>query len=137
MEPIFYIDTAIWIDCYENRKSGDLDIGKITLEFFKHMLVSKYKILISKVLIRELEKRYSLEQIRGMMKIYETQLIKVSESTAQIYEAKIIAEERRVPPGDVLHAILARDYNAIMISRDNHFQRLKDICIVEKPETII
>ena len=62
---------------------------------------------------------------------------KVDVSDKQREEAKKIAEEREVPKGDVIHAILARDNNAILISRDKHFQLLKDICEVMKPEDII
>ena len=62
---------------------------------------------------------------------------KVGISDEDIKEAKKISEERGLPFGDVMHAILARNNNAILISRDKHFQLLKDICEVVKPEEII
>ena len=52
-------------------------------------------------------------------------------------EAKKIAEERYLPPGDALHAILARDNNLIMITRDKHFKKLGDIAPHYKPEEVI
>lgn len=51
--------------------------------------------------------------------------------------AKKLAIQRDVPRGDSLHAILSRDNEAQLISRDEHFERLKDITVAEKPEEII
>ena len=62
---------------------------------------------------------------------------RVDVSDEQRDEAKKIAEKRRLPKGDVIHAILARDNKAVLVSRDKHFQLLKDICEVVKPEDII
>ncbi|MBI3026645.1 PIN domain-containing protein [Candidatus Woesearchaeota archaeon] len=42
-------------------------------------------------------------------------------------EAKKIAEERNVPAGDALHAIIARDNDLILVTRDSHFRKLEDI----------
>lgn len=52
-------------------------------------------------------------------------------------EAKDIAKKRNLPKGDTLHAIIARDNKAILVSRDKPFKKLKDFCIVVKPEEII
>ncbi|MEK6816313.1 MAG: PIN domain-containing protein [Nanoarchaeota archaeon] len=135
-DQIFYIDTAIWIDCYEDRKSGDLDIGKIAIIFFNFLLASKSKIVISNVLMEELSNFYSLEQIRGMMSLYEHLFIKVNLTKRQMNEAQILKLQRKVPLGDVIHAVLTRDNNAILIARDKHFKILKDICNTEKPEDL-
>ncbi len=62
---------------------------------------------------------------------------KVFVTKEQRDEAKKIAEQRNLPPGDVLHAILARDNNFIMITRDKHFRELGDITKHYKPEDII
>lgn len=35
------------------------------------------------------------------------------------------------------HVILARDNNAIMVTRDEHFYKLTDIVSVKKPEELI
>jgi len=89
------------------------------------------------MLIKELETFYSLEQINGLIKPFEKNLIKVNISKQQMQEAKDIAKKRNLPKGDALHAIIARDSEAILVSRDKHFQKLKDFCIVVKPEEII
>ena len=62
---------------------------------------------------------------------------KIFVTTTQRDEAKKIATERNLPPGDVLHAIIARDNSLIMVTRDKHFKKLEDITKHYKPEEII
>lgn len=62
---------------------------------------------------------------------------KIITNLKQKTEAKKIAQERALPPGDVLHAIIARDNNLVLITRDKHFKQLEDITPYHKPEDII
>jgi len=133
----YYLDTSIWMDYYEDRKDPSKDLGEFAFRLLCKLLASKSKIVVSTFLLRELEVAYSLDKIRGLTKPFEKLMEKVDVSDSQREEAKKIAKERDVPKGDVIHAILARDNNAILVSRDKHFQLLKDICDVVKPEDII
>jgi predicted nucleic acid-binding protein len=133
----YYLDTSIWMDYYEDRTDPSKDIGEFAFKLLCKLLASKSKIVVSTFLLRELETAYSLDKIRGLTIPFEKLMEKVDVSDNQREEAKKIAEERGVPKGDVIHAILARDNNAILVSRDKHFQLLKDICEVMKPEESI
>ena len=62
---------------------------------------------------------------------------KIITTKEQRAEARRIAEERKLPPGDVLHAIIARDNNLILVTRDNDFKQLADISSHYKPEHLI
>ena len=62
---------------------------------------------------------------------------KIFATKEQRDEARKIAEERNLPSGDVLHAILARDNNFILVTRDKHFRELEDITKHYKPEEFI
>ncbi|MBC8501173.1 MAG: type II toxin-antitoxin system VapC family toxin [DPANN group archaeon] len=138
MKKRFYLDTSIWMDVYEDRKGYNQEpLGDFALQLFSRLFSSKSRIIFSDFLLRELEVNYSLEKIRGMILPFEKLMIKISLSYDQKEEAKIIAKERGVPKGDSIHAILARDNSAVLVSRDKHFQLLKDICEVVKPEDII
>jgi predicted nucleic acid-binding protein len=55
----------------------------------------------------------------------------------QVDEARRISRDRSVSRGDALHAVLARDNNAIIITRDKHFEVLYDIVKSLKPEEAI
>ena len=137
MEEKYYLDTSIWMDYYEDRKDHSKDIGEFAFKLLCKLLASKSKVIVSTLLLRELEGSYTLDKVRGLMKPFEKLLEKISIEEIQIKEAKSISRERSLPFGDVLHAILARDNKSILISRDKHFQKLKDICEVLKPEEII
>lgn len=133
----YYLDTSIWMDYYEERKDSSKDIGEFAFRLLCKLLASQSKIIVSTFLLKELETAYSLDRIRGLAKPFEKLMERVSPTELDIKEAKRISEQRKLPFGDVLHAILARNNNAILVSRDKHFQLLEDVCEVVKPEQII
>ena len=131
-------DTSIWMDLYEDRKgfAGE-PLCDYALKLFIQIKAKKYKIVISDLLLKELELHYSLAAINGMMNPFEDLIEKVIVTKEQRDEAKKISLERNVPPNDFLHAILARDNKSILVTRDNHFKQLKDISNYHKPEELI
>ena len=133
----YYLDTSVWMDYYEDRKDSSNDLGDAAFRLLSKLLASKSRIVVSTFLLRELETAYSLDKIRGLALPFEKLMEKVDVSDKQREEAKKIAEERGIPKGDVIHAVLARDNKAILVSRDKHFQLLKDIFEAVKPEEII
>jgi predicted nucleic acid-binding protein len=137
MHEKYYLDTSVWMDYYEDRKDPSRDIGEYAFKLLCKLFASKSIIVVSDFLMRELETYYSLDMIRGMSRPFESIFVKVAASEEQKEEAKRIAKEKNVPNGDALHAILSRDNNSILVSRDRHFQLLKDICESVIPEEII
>jgi len=134
----YYVDTSIWMDLVEDRKGYNNEpLGEYALKLFALIKAKKHKMIISDLLIRELESNYSIEEINGMMLPFQKIMEKVFVTKEQRDKAKKIAEERNLPPGDVLHAIIAKDNNYIMITRDKHFRELEDITKYYKPEEII
>ena len=55
----------------------------------------------------------------------------------KLKEADDLSKEHKISLGDAVHGILARDNNAIMITRDRHFRKLKDKITIKKPEDLI
>ncbi len=138
MKEKYYVDTSIWMDLVEDRKGYNNEpLGSYALKLFAMIKAKKHKMVVSDLLVRELESKYSMEEINGMMLPFQKIMEKVFVTTEQRDEAKKIAKERNLPPGDVLHAIIARDNNYIMITRDKHFRDLLDITKHSKPEEII
>ncbi|HIG95554.1 TPA: type II toxin-antitoxin system VapC family toxin [Candidatus Woesearchaeota archaeon] len=138
MSEKFYIDTSIWIDLYEDRKGYHQEpLGDFALRLFSMIKTKEHKLIITDILINELEGYYSQEEINGMMKPFEAIIKKVISTTEQRQKARQIAQRRNLPPGDVLHAILAHDHQLILVTRDNDFRKLTDICEHFKPEDLI
>jgi len=138
MKKGYYIDTSIWMDLYENRKGYDNEpLGDFAYYLFSSIMRENDHIIISDVVIQELENYYTIEEINGMMKLFERAIEKCIAQTRQCDEARYLAEKRDVPRGDALHAILARDNHFILISRDNDFRKLDDVARHYKPEELI
>jgi predicted nucleic acid-binding protein len=134
----YYTDTSIWIDLYEDRKGFNNEkLGDHALDLFYFIIDKNHKLIISDILIEELGRYYSVAEINGMMKIYESLIEKVSVSEKQHKEADKIVKEKKLPLGDVLHALLARDHKLILVTRDKHFKELKYISKQYKPEELI
>ncbi len=134
----YYIDTSIWMDLLEDRRGyHDEPLGDYALKLFVRIKAKEDKIAISDFLIRELESNYSVEAINGMILPFQKIIEKIFVTKEQRDEARKIAEERNLPFGDALHAIVARDNKCILVTRDKHFQELEDITSLYKPEEII
>lgn len=134
----YYVDTLIWIDLLEDRKGFNSEpLGDYALKLFAMIKAKNHKLVLSDLLIRELESNYSVEEINGMVLPFKKIIEQIFVTKEQRDEAKKIAEERNLPLGDALHAIIARDNNFIMVTRDKHFRELGDITKHYKPEEII
>ncbi len=134
----YLIDTAIWIDLYEDRKGYNGEpLGEYAWKLLRNILASQETIIVSDLLLIELETRLTLEQINGMFIPFQAAIEKVFTTEPQSAEAEHISEERNVPRGDALHAIHARDHQLILITRDRHFKRLSDIAQSYRPEEFI
>ncbi len=134
----YYLDTSIWMDVYENRLGyGNEAIGHSALKFLFDLLKGKSKVIITDMLVMELSKSYSLEQINGMFMPFRGVIEKVVVTGQQKEESKRIAKERNLPLGDVIHAVISRDNDLVLITRDNHFRKLQDICKHFRPEDLI
>jgi predicted nucleic acid-binding protein len=134
----YLIDTCIWIDALDNRKGRfSEDLGHYAIELLLNCLIHKKKIVVSDFLLFELGKKYSLVQISSIMKPFEQNVENITASQRQVDEAKIISSERLVPFGDAIHAVVARDLDLILVSRDKHFKSLSDIARSYTPEELI
>ncbi|MEK6934395.1 MAG: PIN domain-containing protein [Nanoarchaeota archaeon] len=139
MKTKFYIDPSIWRDYYENRSDRFRPLGEWALKLINEIIENKNVIIYSDFVIEELKIKYNEEEINKILGIIGQRglLLKVDISKAQLQEASILCKKRNVAFGDALHAILARDNKAIMITRDKHFLELLDIVEIKKPEDLI
>ncbi|MFH1072230.1 MAG: type II toxin-antitoxin system VapC family toxin [Nanoarchaeota archaeon] len=135
---LFYIDTSIWIDLYEDRTGKNLEpFGEYASRLFTLIMREKHEIGFSDILLTELGQFYSIEVVRGMVAPFNNLMRRIKSTDAQKKEAGTIAHERGIPKGDVLHAILSRDHQLILVTRDHHFRRLTDISPSFRPEELI
>ena len=134
----YIIDASIWVDFYEDRKGYNNEpLGDYAFKLLVKIKAQEKVIVLTDFLIKELETLYSIVEINGIFNPFNKILKKVIATKKQRQEAKKIAKERDVPAGDALHAIVARDNNSILVTRDRHFRKLEDISKHHKPEELI
>ncbi|MBI5884507.1 PIN domain-containing protein [archaeon] len=135
----YFIDTNIWRDYWQDRNDGWKPLGEFAFQLFKKILLEKHRVFYSGWIEHELRLLLSRQQIDLMFSefIKNGLLKKAAISNAQADEATRLAFSRKVPKGDALIAILARDNDAIIVSRDRHFELLNDLAGALKPEDII
>jgi len=140
MEKLYLLDTCIWRDFYENRisKQGK-DFGSDAAKLFIKIIMEKGKILFSEILVEDLRRCYSEKEIIEMLGLLELNkvLVKTAISKEEHIEAKKLSKERKLPFTDCLNAVLARTNDALLVSQDRHFEKLKDIARTARPKEII
>jgi predicted nucleic acid-binding protein len=138
MQQRYYLDTCIWIDYLENRSDKFRPLGNWALRLIKQIIQDEDCIVISKLVKDELRAKLSKKEIGEMIKIVPQQLtIEIKTRPKQLLEAKEKQRELGTPLKDTVHAILARDIDAILITRDKHFIQLQEIITIRRPEDLI
>ena len=131
----YYLDTSIWLDYYLNRGEN----GKIALKLILKIITEDSTIIFSNFIEKEF-KNLGLSQIEinSFLQIVKPDHIRRIQITKeQFEEARKLAKQRNIPLGDIIHAIVARDNEAQLVSRDWDFERLKDITKAKLPEDLI
>jgi predicted nucleic acid-binding protein len=132
----YYVDTSIFIDYIENRADSLRPLGEWAHRLLAHIAAEGGVLLVSDVLERELVGHGTQPGIDEISADFGIVVKRLRSTTSQCKEAASVAKARKVPLGDALHAVMARDEGAILITRDRHFHELCDIAVPYAPEQI-
>ncbi len=134
-EQRYYFDTSIWIDIYEKRGYH----GEVAKSLMEKIILEDGIVIYSDIVVLELKKLgFGETEIRIIFSVAESEYKRLVYATKdQIRGARKLAKQRDVPLRDVLHAILARDHEAQLVSRDKDFEKLRDITRCKLPEDLI
>lgn len=116
----YYVDTCVWIDFVEGEKYAE--------DFFFKAIDNEDLIVASNLVFKEFVKYLPYSSITSLIAILDSkQLIQFKDYCfAQKEEASSICGD--LPLADALHAIIARDNDAVLVTRDKHFLMLTHIC---------
>ncbi len=130
----YYLDTSIWLDYYEKRGQN----GENALCLLLKIIKSKEVVLVSDLHITELKGLgYTIDEIHNIFRIVKPNNVRrVHIGKEQINEARHLALSKEIPKRDALHAILARDNEALMVATDKHFEKLLDVVETKRPEEL-
>ena len=139
MNKRFYLDTSIWLDLIEERNESNLPKSKLAKEFLNKIISKNYWIIYSEIISDELKSLgYTDYDIENLIARPFKDIIIVAYFIQEFFgKAKDLSNKREIPVLDALHALIARDQKAILITRDKHFKRLIDIVKSKKPEEIL
>ena len=130
----FYFDTSIWLDHYLERGVH----GEAALKLILKIIAEDSFVVFSNFVEKELKNvGLSPVAINALLSMVKPEHLRVSVTKVQFEEARHLAKLRAVPLGDVIHAVIARDTGAQLVSRDWDFEKLKDISVVRKPEDFL
>ena len=74
----YYLNTSIWMDVYEDRKGYNNEpLGEYGLKLLALIKAKGYKLVITDLIISELEVRYIVAEINGMIKPFEKIIEKI------------------------------------------------------------
>ncbi len=131
----YYLDTSIWLDFFENRNEPHLAKGDFAAKFISLVIDRDEKIIYSDAVKDEIAKYgFTFWEVERLFERFSKILVYVESDNRQFKRAKDLAAKRKVPIMDALHALIARDNKATVITRDRDFEKLKDIAGIRKPE---
>ena len=124
----FYFDTSIWLDFFENRDEPNLPKGKWAKALVRKIISKSDKIVYSDLTLIELEGAgYSRYDVEDLLKPLSLVILFVETTEKQLGKSKDLSFKRNIPRKDALHALIARDIGATLVTLDHHFQRILDI----------
>ncbi|HZX20503.1 MAG TPA: PIN domain-containing protein [archaeon] len=122
----FYPDTSVWRDYFEDRKDNVRPLGEFAFRFLRKCQENQWIILVSGEVEKELLAYYSQKRVEEIFSNFHDIIRNVEESRRQVSEAISFSRKTKkaFPFSDILHSIIARDNNAILVSRDRHFAEI-------------
>ena len=137
MNKRFYLDTSIWLDLFEQRDELNLPKCQLAQKLLDKIVEENDNVIYSDVHFTELKKLgYTYFEIKRLFYPFKHVLLLVS-SNKFVGKSRNIAKKRNIPQGDIIHALIARNTNSILVTRDKHFQKLLDITKPRAPEELI
>ena len=134
----YYFDTSIWLDFFENRNEPNFPKGDWAHKLLNKITENNDEVIYSDIVILELGVvGYQPNEIERLFEKIKPILIFVESTEKQARKAKDLSLKRDIPKGDALHAIIARDNKAVLVTLDNHFKKLLDITKPKRPQDII
>lgn len=134
----YYLDTSIWLDFFENRNEPNLPKGDRAHKLLGKVTENNDKVIYSDIVILELGVAgYKSNEIEKLFERIKPILIFVESTEKQVRKARDLSLKRKVPKGDALHALIARDNKATLVTLDNHFKKLLDIAEIKRPQGLI
>jgi len=135
-----YLDSNIYIDYFDGRVDNLRPLGEFAFNLLKRALGCEFRIIISSLVLDELEYNTYKENILSLIKDFEDKdkLLVMEVNEEDIKNSNRVKKERRTSYNDTLHAILANRIKAdFLVTRNlKDFEELQDLIKVVLPENL-
>jgi len=134
----YYLDTCVWRDYLEGRSDRFRPLGEWAFSLIKRVIRESEILLVSDLVEAELLSAFDQNDLVRIFSIVpDGILVRVETKDIQLKEAMKVGKMFGVPVNDALHAVIARDNGAILVTRDKHFIGICEGLVVKKPEDLI
>jgi predicted nucleic acid-binding protein len=134
---MYYLDTGIWLDFFENRNEPNLPKGDWAHRLIETAVKNGWRIIYSDLVLKELQHvGYTQTELNEMFSSIRAILVLTIATDKQIRRAKDISARRKIPKADALHSLIAKDHKAIIVTLDRHFKQIRYVR-VRRPQDII
>jgi len=118
MSQLIYLDTNVYLDYLYDRTSKYIPYGDFAHQLFEKSLSCQYLIVISDLVVDELNKYLSRKQVIDLIKYLRPKL-KFTNVTSK---DKMTSKTMNLHYPDSLHVAIANHHNAILVSHDKEMQ---------------
>jgi predicted nucleic acid-binding protein len=125
----YYLDTCIWIDYLENREDRFRPLGEWALRLIKQIVQDEDVIVYSELVIKEIKEMMTIVPHIFLEKIIST--------NSHWKEANKLAKKLNTPIADKIHVVIAKEINAIIVTRDKHFYEFQTIGNIKRAEDLL
>lgn len=120
----YYLDTDIWIDCLQGKSS-----------IIDDLLMKNSIIIYSDILEEELLMKFLREELAYKLSLIPCEhIIKVKMDEIQFMTAEKIAKRANLSISDVIHAIIAKDNQAIFLTNSAYLIEGLGIVELKRPK---
>jgi predicted nucleic acid-binding protein len=115
-----YIDTNVYLDYLLGRKDRLRPIGEFAFELLRRTVKCEFEILISELVIEELENNVGEEQISQLLNFIKKKIVVLDITKEDVLQSRQLS---RTDPEDALHYLIAKKGGAEFIVTRNiqHF----------------
>jgi predicted nucleic acid-binding protein len=114
----YYVDTCIWLNIFKQEESHGVQYWRIAKEFIERR--NGDVLYCSNIVRKELQYKLEKQNLLKRMHFIEQECIFISPSSEEYALARKIesGESFSISFADILHLLMARRYDAILITRD-------------------
>ncbi len=135
-----YLDADVWLNFWQDEMLGFIPASHYAEELLEKALKEKWVLVISGAIKKEIyKKKVASQDLESKLSNFKKAglLEEIEAEEKDIELADNIYRERKLHRSDALHAALAIKAKAILVTRTAHFDLVRDLVEIRKPEDLL